>query len=193
MLLFRLPEAFLLKMVTPFMLATNGEGIGITLEEYSIIYGLAGVIALLLGGILGGIYASKAGLKKALWLMVAAITLPDVVYLLLCLYPTHNLFYLGICVAVEQFGYGFGFTAYMLYLMYFSRGGMQTSHYALCTAFMALGMMIPGAVAGYVQEAVGYTSFFGIVMLLCLVTFGVSLLIHKTIDSQYGKKTEQND
>ena len=193
MLLFRLPEAFLLKMVTPFMLGTNGDGIGITLEQYSIIYGMAGVIALLAGGILGGIYASRVGLRKALWLMVAAITLPDIVYLILCIYPTHNLLYLGMAVALEQFGYGFGFTAYMLYLMYFSQGERQTSHYALCTAFMALGMMLPGAMAGYVQESLGYTLFFALVMLLCFMTVVVSKMVQPTIDPEYGKKTEQKD
>ena len=189
MLLFRLPEAFLLKMVTPFMLGgTETGGIGITLEQYSLIYGMTGVVSLLLGGVLGGLFAAKFGLRKSLWLMAIAITLPDIVYLLLSLYSTTNLLWLSAAVALEQFGYGFGFTAYMLYLMYFSAGERQTSHYALCTAFMALGMMLPGMAAGYVQEAVGYTVFFSIVMIFCVVTLLVTELIRRHVEPEYGKK-----
>jgi PAT family beta-lactamase induction signal transducer AmpG len=193
MLLFRLPEAFLLKMVTPFMLGgTETGGIGITLEQYSLIYGMTGVVSLLLGGVLGGLFAARFGLRKSLWVMALAITLPDIVYLLLSLYSTTSLLWLSVAVAVEQFGYGFGFTAYMLYLMYFSTGERQTSHYALCTAFMALGMMLPGMAAGYVQEAVGYTVFFSIVMIFCVVTLIVTGLIRRHVEPDYGKKQADN-
>ena len=170
-LLYRLPEAFLLKMVTPFMLGSaETGGMGITLEQYSIVYGMSGVVFLLLGGVLGGVYASKKGLKHCLWLMAAAITLPDVVYLVLSMTGSVSIWWIAVAIAIEQFGYGFGFTAYMLYLMFFSQGEKQTSHYALCTAFMAIGMMLPGMVAGYLQEAVGYSRFFAVVMCLCIVT-----------------------
>ena len=191
MLLFRLPEAFLLKMVTPFMLGgADTGGIGITLEQYSLIYGMTGVVSLLLGGVLGGLFAARYGLRNSLRLMALAITLPDAVYLWLSLSPATNMLWLSAAVAVEQFGYGFGFTAYMLYLMYFSTGGRQTSHYALCTAFMALGMMLPGMAAGYVQEAVGYTAFFALVMVFCLVTLLVTELVRRTVNPQYGKKQQ---
>ncbi|MBQ4508929.1 MAG: MFS transporter [Paludibacteraceae bacterium] len=191
MLLFRLPEAFLLKMVTPFMLGgADTGGIGITLEQYSLIYGMTGVVSLLLGGVLGGLFAAKHGLRNSFWLMALAITLPDAVYLWLSLSGGTSMLWLSVAVAVEQFGYGFGFTAYMLYLMYFSAGERQTSHYALCTAFMALGMMLPGMVAGYVQEAVGYTAFFALVMVFCLVTLLVTELVRRTVNPQYGKKQQ---
>ncbi|MBQ7191834.1 MAG: MFS transporter [Paludibacteraceae bacterium] len=189
MLLFRLPEAFLLKIVTPFMLGTaETGGIGITLEQYGIVYGIAGVVALLLGGIVGGLFASWRGLRGSLWWMALAITLPDAVYLWLSWHGATSLIWIAIAVAVEQFGYGFGFTAYMLYLMYFSTGEKQTSHYALCTAFMAAGMMLPGMAAGYIQESVGYTGFFIIVMCCCLITLLVTEIIRRTVNPQYGKK-----
>ena len=145
-----------------------------------------GVIGLTLGGILGGICAGRHGLKKWLWPMVCAITLPDLVYVYMSFAVPDNFLVVNICVFFEQFGYGFGFTAYMLYLIYFSRGEYKTSHYALCTAFMALSMMIPGLFAGALQEAVGYQAFFIIVVAFCAVTFIVTSLIN--IDPKFGLK-----
>jgi PAT family beta-lactamase induction signal transducer AmpG len=159
----------------------------ISLEQFSIINGTVGVVMMLTGGIIGGLFASRYGLRRSLWIMALAITLPDAAYLWLSAHPTDNLLLIGTAVAVEQFGYGFGFTAYMLYLMYFSKGERQTSHYALCTAFMAIGMMLPGMVAGFVQEKTGYTTFFGIVMIFCLVTLVVTQMIRGNIDENYGK------
>ncbi len=186
MLLYRLPEAFLLKMVNPFLLSSveNG-GLGLSTSAVGIVYGTIGVAALTLGGILGGMMASRLGLKKSLWLMVACITLPCLTFVYLSMAQPHNLAVISTCVAVEQFGYGFGFTAYMLYMMYFSEGEYKTSHYAICTAFMALSMMIPGAVAGYLQEWLGYECFFWMVMVCCLGTVVVTRLIK--VDPEYGK------
>ena len=144
------------------------------------------MIGLTLGGILGGIVASRDGLKRWLWPMVMAITLPDLVYVYLsCALPT-SLWVVNICVFLEQFGYGFGFSAYMLYLIYYSQGEHKTSHYALCTAFMALSMMIPGLFAGALQEAVGYPVFFLIVIGTCSLTYIVSARLK--IDADFGKK-----
>ena len=166
MLLYRLPEAFLVKMMNPFLLDTAADGgLGMSTESVGIIYGTIGVAALTVGGILGGIAASRWGLKKSLWPMAMALTLPCLSFVFLAAFLPSNLWVIGSCVALDQFGYGFGFTAYMLYLMYFSEGEFKTAHYSLCTAFMALSMMIPGMVAGYMQEALGYTRFFGFVML----------------------------
>lgn len=186
MLLYRLPEAFLLKMVNPFLLSSveNG-GLGLSTSAVGIVYGTIGVAALTLGGILGGMMASRLGLKKSLWLMVACITLPCLTFVYLSMAQPHNLAVISTCVAIEQFGYGFGFTAYMLYMMYFSEGEYKTSHYAICTAFMALSMMIPGAVAGYLQEWLGYECFFWMVMVCCLGTVVVTRLIK--VDPEYGK------
>ena len=187
MLLYRLPEAFLVKMMNPFLLDSHADGgLGMSTESVGIIYGTIGVAALTVGGILGGIAASRWGLKKSLWPMAAALTLPCLSFVFLAAFQPSNLWVIGSCVALDQFGYGFGFTAYMLYLIYFSDGEFKTAHYSLCTAFMALSMMIPGMVAGYVQEALGYTKFFSFVMICCLVTVFVTSLLK--VDPEYGKK-----
>ena len=155
-------------------------------EEVGFVYGTVGVVALTLGGILGGIAASRWGLKKSLWPMALSLALPCLSFVFLSLWQPQNLWVIGSCVALDQFGYGFGFTAYMLYLIYFSEGEFKTAHYSLCTAFMALSMMLPGMVAGYVQEWLGYTLFFAFVMVCCFVTVAVTMLVK--VDPEYGKK-----
>ena len=187
MLLYRLPEAFLVKMMNPFLLDSLADGgLGLSTEAVGIVYGTVGVAALTAGGILGGIAASRWGLKKALWPMALSLTLPCLSFVFLAAFQPENIWVIGSCVALDQFGYGFGFTAYMLYLIYFSEGEFKTAHYSLCTAFMALSMMLPGLVAGYVQEWLGYTSFFIFIMICCLVTVAVTFLVK--VDPEYGKK-----
>ena len=187
MLLYRLPEAFLVKMMNPFLLDAQADGgLGLSTESVGIIYGTIGVAALTVGGIMGGFAASRWGLKKSLWPMALALTLPCLSFVFLAAIQPSNIYLISSCVALDQFGYGFGFTAYMLYLIYFSEGEFKTAHYSLCTAFMALSMMLPGMVAGYVQEAFGYTMFFGFVMVCCLVTVAVTFLLK--VDPEYGKK-----
>lgn len=187
MLLYRMPEGLLAKVSALFLVdALHNGGLGLSPQEYGLVQGTVGVIGLTLGGILGGICAGRHGLKRWLWPMVCAITLPDVVYVYMSFDMPTNLGIINACVFVEQFGYGFGFTAYMLYLIYYSRGAYKTSHYALCTAFMALSMMIPGLFAGALQEAVGYRIFFIIVMAFCAVTFLMAALVK--IDPEFGKK-----
>ena len=199
MLLYRLPEGFLIKLCQPFLVhSTEQGGLGLSTEMVGTVYGVFGVIALLLGGILGGIYSSRVGLKKSLWVMAACMTLPCLTFCYLCLtfvylaiaQPT-NIVIITIALCIEQFGYGFGFTAYMLYMMYFSEGEFKTSHYAICTAFMALSMMLPGFVAGYIQEAIGYVNFFWMVMACCFATLLVTYFVDRTIDPNYGKKTDK--
>ena len=187
MLLYRLPEAFLVKMMNPFLLDVQSDGgLGMSTESVGVIYGTIGVAALTVGGILGGVAASRGGLKKSLWPMALALTLPCLSFVFLAAFQPSSLWIIGSCVSLDQFGYGFGFTAYMLYLMYFAEGEFKTAHYSLCTAFMALSMMIPGMVAGYLQEALGYTRFFGFVMVCCLATVLVTFLLK--VDPEYGKK-----
>lgn len=189
MLLFRLPEALSVKMLTPLLLDPVSEGgLGLSTAQSGLVYGTVGVIALTVGGILGGIFAARFGLRRSLWIMAAALALPCAVYLYLAAVQPEQIWIVYTCVAFDQFGYGFGFTAYMLYLIYFSEGDYKTSHYAICTAFMALSMMLPGMVAGYLQEAMGYTGFFAVVMLCCLVTLAVTALLPRHIDPDYGKK-----
>ena len=190
MLLYRLPEAQLVKLITPFMLdPTESGGLGLTTEQVGVIYGTIGIIGLTIGGILGGIAASRGGLKKWLWPMVCAITLPDLVYVYLSYVQPGSLFTVNACVFIEQFGYGFGFTAYMLYLIYFSEGEHKTSHYAICTGFMALGMMLPGMAAGWLQKTLGYRHFFVWTIVCCIATFVVCMFIK--IDPEFGKKKQE--
>jgi PAT family beta-lactamase induction signal transducer AmpG len=187
MLLYRLPEAQLGKMSIPFLIDPASEGgLGLTTEQIGFVQGTVGIIGLTLGGILGGIAVSRHGLKRWLWPMVWAISLPDIVYVYLSYVQPTSLMLVNICVFIEQFGYGFGFTAYMLYLIYFADGEHKTAHYAICTAFMALGMMIPGMAAGWLQEVMGYQGFFIWIMVCTLATFGVTALLK--IDPQFGKK-----
>ena len=187
MLFYRMPEGLLAKVSALFLVdARHNGGLGLSDGEYGLVQGTVGVIGLTIGGILGGICASRDGLKRWLWPMVMAITLPDVVYVILAYALPTNLVVICTCVFIEQFGYGFGFSAYMLYLIYYSQGTHKTSHYALCTAFMALSMMIPGMFAGALQESVGYRTFFTIVMLACIMTYAVTSYLK--IDPEFGKK-----
>lgn len=187
MLLFRLPEAQLVKMLNPFLLDNReAGGLALSTEQIGITYGTIGVAGLITGGIAGGIAISKKGLKYWLWPMVAAISLPDLVYVYLSMAQPHDISIINSCIFFEQLGYGFGFTAYMLYLIYFAQGKYPTAHYAISTAFMALGMMLPGMVSGYIQEAVGYENFFIWVMICCFATFAVSAMLK--IDPHFGKK-----
>lgn len=189
MLFFRLPEAQLIKLINPFLLdSVDKGGLGFTTGEVGFIYGTVGIIGLTLGGILGGIAVAHGGLKRWLWPMVCAITLPDLVYVYLSYTQNQSLFTVNSCIFIEQFGYGFGFTAYMLFLIYFSSGEHKAAHYAICTGFMALGMMLPGMVAGWLQETIGYRHFFVWTILCCVVTFIVCMFLK--IDSSFGKKAE---
>ena len=175
LLLYRLPEALSVKMLTPFLLdPAEAGGLGLGTAQAGLVYGTVGVIALTVGGILGGLYAARKGLRRSMWPMSAALALPCAVYLLLALVQPSALWGICLCVAADQFGYGFGFTAYMLYMMQFSEGPFKTSHYAICTAFMALSMMIPGLFAGWMQEALGYVGFFIAVMICCSATVFVT-------------------
>lgn len=192
MLFYRMPEGLLVKVSSLFLIdnPSNG-GLGLSDGDYGLVQGTVGVIGLTLGGILGGIAASRDGLKRWLWPMVLAITVPDIVYVVLAWWQPTSLWFIGACVCMEQFGYGFGFTAYMLYLIYYSQGDHKTSHYALCTAFMALSMMIPGLFSGALQELVGYKMFFLIVVTFCAITYIVTALIK--IEPSFGKKNAPED
>ena len=191
MLFYRMPEGLLAKVSALFLVdkVSNG-GLGLSDVEFGMVQGTVGVIGLTLGGILGGIAASRDGLKRWLWPMVMAITIPDLVYVYLSYALPSSLLVINICIFLEQFGYGFGFSAYMLYLIYYSQGEHKTAHYALCTAFMALSMMIPGLFAGALQESVGYQAFFLIVVVCCAMTYIVSSLLK--IDPEFGKKKAEN-
>lgn len=192
MLLYRFPEAQLVKLINPFLLdPIEKGGLGLTTAEVGLVYGTIGIIGLTLGGIVGGLCAAKGGLQKWLWPMAWSLSLTCLTFVYLGYFQPQNFVIINICVFIEQFGYGFGFTAYMLYLIYYSDGEHKTAHYAICTAFMALGMMLPGMAAGWLQEQIGYENFFIWVMICCAVTIAVCAFIK--IDPEYGKETAKED
>lgn len=187
MFLYRLAEAMLVKLASPFLLDSRETGgLALSTQEVGLVYGTVGVIALTIGGIIGGIVASQKGLKFWLWPMALAITLPNVAYVFLSMTQPDNIWWVNMAVAIEQFGYGFGFTAYMLYLIYFSDGEHKTAHYSICTGFMALGMMLPGMAAGWIQEQLGYQNFFIFIMICTIPT--LLLVPFMKIDPEFGKK-----
>lgn len=186
LLVYRLGEALLLSVAKLFMLDPVAKGgLGLSTEQVGVIYGVWGIIALLAGGLLGGLLTSKHGLKRWLWPMLFAIHLPDAVFLYLAhAQPTDHLI-VQACIMVEQFGYGFGFTAYLLYMMQLSRGEHQTAHYAICTGFMSLGLLLPGAYSGKIQQALGYPDFFLLVLAATIPSFLVATRIR--IDDSNSK------
>ena len=187
LLLYRFPEAMLTKMTTTFLMRPNSEGgLGLSPQEYGLSYGTVGLIGLLLGGIVGGMLASRDGLRRWLWPFVCAITLPDLVYVWMSYAMPSNLWLISSCLFIEQFGYGLGFTALTLYMLYFSQGEYKTSHYAICTGLSYLGLMLPGMVSGWLKDSIGYRQFFILVMAFCLITFLVTACIK--IDPKFGKK-----
>lgn len=187
MLFYRLPEALLVKLINPFLLdPVSAGGLGLTTEQVGITYGTVGIIGLTLGGIIGGIVASRNGLKHWLMPMAWSMSLTCLTFLYLSVASDPSLLTINLCVFIEQFGYGFGFTAYMLYLIYFSEGPDATSHYSICTGFMALGMMLPGMAAGWLQETVGYPLFFTITIACCVFTIAVASML--IISPSFGKK-----
>lgn len=199
MLLYRFPEALCTKLIQPFMLAPRETGgLGLTTAEAGLINGTIGVIGLLIGGIIGGVTIARGGLKKFLFPMATALTLPCIFYCFLAMWQPSNFYIISSAVFVEQLGYGFGFSAYMMYLLYFSNGENSTSHYAFCTAFMAIGMMVPGMFAGWLHQYFeryeffaegfnqGYVNFFWLVVLTSILTFLVCSIVK--IEAKFGKK-----
>ena len=187
LLFYRFAEAQLVKLVSPFLLDSRDQGgLGLTTSEVGLVYGTVGIIALTAGGLLGGYVISKKGLRWWLWPMVIIMHTPDVMFVYLSYVQPTNLLFINIAVALEQFGYGFGFTAYSMYMIYVSQGEYKTAHFAICTGIMALGMMLPGMVSGKIQELIGYQHFFLWVMLSTLPGFLVAALVK--IDPEFGMK-----
>jgi PAT family beta-lactamase induction signal transducer AmpG len=192
LLLYRIAEAQLLKLVIPFMLdERTAGGLGLTNQDIGLFYGTFGVIALTAGGLLGGWLISRVGLRRMLWLMVAAMHVPNLVFVGLAWIQPESLGLVGGALVLEQFGYGFGFTAYMVYMMLVAEGPHQTAHYALCTGFMALGIMLPGMGAGWIQEQLGYQNFFLWVVACALPSIAASALIK--IDRDFGRESALGD
>jgi len=186
-LTFRLGESQLLKLVAPFLKdPLDKGGLGLSTAQYGIAYGTIGIIFLTIGGLAGGYLISRLGLKRCLWLMVFAVHLPDLVFVYLSQAQPTNFYLISAFLAVEQFGYGFGFTAMMLYMIMVADGEHKTTHYAICTGFMALGMMVPGMWSGALQEYLGYKHFFIWTCLATIPAFIMAALVK--IDPEFGKK-----
>ncbi|MEP0548702.1 MAG: MFS transporter [Rhodothermales bacterium] len=190
LLFYRFAEAQLVKLASPFLLDTaEVGGLALTTGEVGFVYGTVGVLFLTLGGILGGIVAARDGLKKWLWPMVIAINVPNAVYLFLATVRPESFLVINTAVAVEQFGYGFGFAAFLLFLIYVAEGEHKTAHYAIGTGLMALGMMIPGMFSGWLQELIGYQEFFVWVLIATIPSFLVTALVR--VDPEFGKKEDE--
>lgn len=187
LLLFRLGEAQLLKLAVPFLLdpAEKG-GLGLTTSEVGLVYGTIGITALTLGGLLGGYLISRFGLKRCLWPMAFAIHIPDLVFVYLSTALPQNIYLISVAMAVEQFGYGLGFTSYMLYMIMVADGPHKTAHYAICTGFMALGMMLPQMASGWIQQMLGYQHFFMWVCLATIPAFAMTALVK--VDPAFGRE-----
>ena len=186
-LFYRFDEAQLSKVISPFLLdGRDAGGLGLATSQVGLIYGTFGILALTCGGLLGGFSAAKYGLKKMLPIMIGSMYLPKLAFIFLAFTQPENFLVTCGAVAVEQFGYGFGFTAFMLYMLYFADGPHKTAHYAICTGFMALGMMLPGMWSGWVADIVGYKHFF--VWVICSALPGLVLALQLKIDPQFGKK-----
>lgn len=191
-LTYRLGESQLVKMVSPFLLDPETKGgLGYSTEQLGFIFGTAGVIFLSIGGILGGILISRDGLKKWMLPMVLSLNLPNILYAILAVSNTTNIYAVTATVVFEKFGYGFGFAAFLIYLIYIAEGLSKTSHYAIATGFMALGMMLPGMISGYVQQWLGYDGFFIWVIIAALPA--LILLKFISYPADYGKKTKISD
>jgi MFS transporter, PAT family, beta-lactamase induction signal transducer AmpG len=196
LLLYRFAEAQLLKLVTPFLLdKTSVGGLGLQTQDVGIAYGTVGITALTLGGLLGGWVISRAGLKKMLWPLMICMHLPNTVFIALAVWQPSSLWLISGAIAVEQFGYGFGFTVFMVYMLMVASGPdgkneHKTAHYAMCTGFMALGMMIPGMWAGWLQTQLGYTQFFIWGCIATLPSFIAAAFVR--IDPAFGRKALPN-
>ncbi|KRB97179.1 MFS transporter [Duganella sp. Root198D2] len=187
LLLFRLGESQLLKMVVPFLKdpLANG-GLGLSTEAVGIAYGTVGIIGLILGGLAGGWLIARFGLKRCLWPFAIAIHIPDLIFVYLSQAQPQNFAWISACLAVEQFGYGLGFTSFMMYMIMVSQGEHKTAHYSICTGFMALGMMIPQMASGKLQELLGYQHFFIFACTATIPAFIMTALIK--IDPDFGRE-----
>lgn len=181
-LLYRFAESQLVKITSPFLLDKPASGgLGLSTAQVGFIYGTIGVIALTLGGIAGGIIMARKGFRACLWGMTLAMNLPNTVYLYIAFARPESIAVISTGVALEQLGYGFGFTSLTYFMMRFSTGKHQTAHYAICTGFMALGMMLPGMISGWIQEMTGYQNFFIWIMLCTIPSFWATLKIKKRV------------
>lgn len=190
LLFYRFAKSQLVKIIGPFLLdSREAGGLALSTTDVGLINGTLGVIGLTIGGIIGGFVAAKQGLKYWVWWFALAINIPNIVYVYLAVAMPEQLWIVGTCAVIEQLGYGFGFSGYVLYMLYIAQGKYKTTHYALCAGFMAMGMMVPGMISGWIQQQIGYVNFFIWIMLATIPSFIATALIR--VDPSFGKKTEE--
>jgi len=189
LLTFRLGEAQAIKLVTPFLLDPAAKGgLGLSTAQVGIVYGTVGMVFLTAGGIAGGFAISRMGLRRWLWPMTLAVHLPNLAFVLLALFHPRSLAVISGAIAVEQFGYGFGFTAYIMFMVMIADGAHKTAHYAIATGFMALGMMLPGMASGWIQERLGYLNFF--IWVCCATVPSILITAFLRIDPAFGRREQ---
>jgi PAT family beta-lactamase induction signal transducer AmpG len=189
LLTFRLGEAQAIKLVTPFLLDPAAKGgLGLSTAQVGLVYGTIGMLALMAGGIVGGVAISRLGLKRWLWPMTLAVHLPNLAFVYLAALRPTGLGVVATAVAIEQFGYGFGFTAYIMFMVMIAEGAHKTAHYAIATGFMALGMMLPGMASGWIQERLGYLNFF--IWVCCATLPSILLTAFLRIDPAFGRREQ---
>ncbi|MES2103072.1 MAG: AmpG family muropeptide MFS transporter [Pseudomonadota bacterium] len=190
LLLYRFGESQLVKMAPPFLLdGMDKGGLGLSTQSVGVVYGTIGMLALTIGGLLSGYLVSRHGLKRWLWPMALAINVPHLAYVYLAFAQPDNIFVVAAAVAIEQLGYGFGFTAFIMYMIMVADGEHKTAHYAICTGFMALGMMLPGMFSGWIQAQLGYAHFFVWICVAAIPSLGITALIR--VDPDFGRKKNE--
>ncbi|MCC7476117.1 MAG: hypothetical protein IT425_12035 [Pirellulales bacterium] len=191
LLLFRFAEAQVVKFIGKFLLDRRElGGMGLLEDQVGFINGTLGVAALLAGGVVGSFLAARHGLRFWLLPMAAMMNLTNVAFLALAYWQPENLGWVGLAVVIEKFGYGVGFTGYMLYMLNLARGKHQTSFYAMCTGFMTLGLIVPGSFAGYPLEYLGYTKFFIWILLATIPSFVVTWVVYLQLDPNFGRRED---
>jgi PAT family beta-lactamase induction signal transducer AmpG len=184
---YRFAEGFAIKIAPLFLKADVADGgLGLSTSQIGMIYGVVGSAAFVLGSILAGNMTSRRGLKKSLLLLCASFNLPFAVYFFLSHYQPDNIFLISSAIAVEYFGYGFGFVGLILYIMQqISPGKYKTAHYAFADGIMALGFMLPSMLSGYFSDLLGYKTFFVMVLVATIPSFIVTIL------APFNNKEEQ--
>ncbi|HTD03248.1 AmpG family muropeptide MFS transporter [Undibacterium sp.] len=187
LLLYRFGESQLVKMAPPFLLdGVDKGGLGLSTQAVGVVYGTMGMLALTIGGLVSGYLVSRHGLKRWLWPMALAINVPHLAYVYLAFVQPENIYVVAAAVAIEQLGYGFGFTAFIMYMIMVADGEHKTAHYAICSGFMALGMMLPGMFSGWIQAQLGYAHFFVWICIAAIPSLGITALIQ--VDPKFGRK-----
>lgn len=192
-LCYRFAEGLAIKVAPLFLKASVATGgIGLSNEQYGLIYGSVGSLAFVLGSVLSGYYISHFGLKRVLFSLALIFNVPLAVYLLLALFQPSSMWWIGTAIVFEYFTYGFGFVGLMLFMMQqIAPGKYQMAHYAFATSLMNLGVMIPGMMSGKLSMMLGYKHFFILVMILTIPALLLTYFVPFTHEYNNKENVEQ--